>query len=318
MLRRGCGTAASSWSSTPAAGPRTPRAWPPRSPSRPSSPSPPPTPWCSWSTPRSARMDADEAVVQVLRRSQKPVVLAANKVDDQRTEAEAATMWNLGLGEPYAVSALHGRGSGDLLDAILDVAAGRPARDRRGGRRTAPGRDRRQAERRQVEPAEQAGRPAARGGRQRGRHHRRPGRRAGRGRRRDLPLHRHGRDPAPGEGGVRPRVLRQPAHPRGHRAGRGLRRGDRRQRAGHRAGPADPHLGGGGRPGPGDRLQQVGPDRRGAPPLPDPGDRAGPGAVRLGGPGQHLRHHRPPRRPAAAGDRRRRWTAGRRGSRPAS
>jgi GTP-binding protein len=63
--------------------------------------------------------DVDEAVVQVLRRSNKPVVLAANKVDDQRTEAEAATMWNLGLGEPYAVSALHGRGSGELLDAIL-------------------------------------------------------------------------------------------------------------------------------------------------------------------------------------------------------
>ncbi|HSU35163.1 MAG TPA: GTPase, partial [Propionibacteriaceae bacterium] len=65
--------------------------------------------------------DIDEAVVQVLRRSRKPVVLAANKVDDQRSEAEAATMWNLGLGEPYAVSALHGRGSGDLLDAILAV-----------------------------------------------------------------------------------------------------------------------------------------------------------------------------------------------------
>ena len=66
-------------------------------------------------------LDEDEAVVRVLRRSQKPVVLAANKVDDPRTEAEAAAMWNLGLGEPYAVSALHGRGSGDLLDAILDA-----------------------------------------------------------------------------------------------------------------------------------------------------------------------------------------------------
>jgi GTPase len=65
--------------------------------------------------------DVDEAVVQVLRRSNKPVILAANKVDDQRTEGEAAMMWNLGLGEPYAVSALHGRGSGDLLDAILDA-----------------------------------------------------------------------------------------------------------------------------------------------------------------------------------------------------
>lgn len=63
--------------------------------------------------------DIDEAVVKVLRRSGKPVVLAANKVDDQRTEGDAAALWQLGLGEPYAVSALHGRGSGDLLDAIL-------------------------------------------------------------------------------------------------------------------------------------------------------------------------------------------------------
>ncbi|HEX5907703.1 MAG TPA: ribosome biogenesis GTPase Der, partial [Propionibacteriaceae bacterium] len=63
--------------------------------------------------------DVDEAVVKVLRRSGKPVILAANKVDDQRTEAEAAAMWQLGLGEPFPVSALHGRGSGDLLDAIL-------------------------------------------------------------------------------------------------------------------------------------------------------------------------------------------------------
>lgn len=63
--------------------------------------------------------DVDEAVVGVLRRSRKPVVLAANKVDDARNEAEAATMWNLGLGEPHPVSALHGRGSGDLLDALM-------------------------------------------------------------------------------------------------------------------------------------------------------------------------------------------------------
>ena len=63
--------------------------------------------------------DADEAVVKILRRSGKPVVLAANKVDDARTEAEAYGLWNLGLGEPMPVSALHGRGSGDLLDAVL-------------------------------------------------------------------------------------------------------------------------------------------------------------------------------------------------------
>ena len=63
--------------------------------------------------------DADEAVVKILRKSGKPVVLAANKVDDQRAEAEAYGLWNLGLGEPYPVSALHGRGSGDMLDAVL-------------------------------------------------------------------------------------------------------------------------------------------------------------------------------------------------------
>jgi GTP-binding protein len=63
----------------------------------------------------------DEQVVRVLRRSGKPVVLAANKVDDQRQEADAASLWSLGLGEPHPVSALHGRGSGDLLDAALAV-----------------------------------------------------------------------------------------------------------------------------------------------------------------------------------------------------
>ncbi|MGV1008567.1 MAG: ribosome biogenesis GTPase Der [Dermatophilaceae bacterium] len=72
--------------------------------------------------------DADEAVVKLLRRCGKPVVLVANKVDDQRYEADAAALWNLGLGMPWPVSALHGRGSGDALDAVLaalpDVAAG--------------------------------------------------------------------------------------------------------------------------------------------------------------------------------------------------
>jgi len=61
----------------------------------------------------------DEAVVRLLRRAGKPVVLAANKVDDQRGELEATALWSLGLGEPYPVSGLHGRGSGDLLDACL-------------------------------------------------------------------------------------------------------------------------------------------------------------------------------------------------------
>jgi ribosome-associated GTPase EngA len=63
--------------------------------------------------------DVDEAVTAVLRRARKPVVLAANKVDDAKAEADAAALWSLGCGEPMMVSALHGRGSGDLLDAVL-------------------------------------------------------------------------------------------------------------------------------------------------------------------------------------------------------
>ncbi len=61
----------------------------------------------------------DEHVVKLLRRTKKPVVLVANKVDGPQGELEAAALWNLGLGEPYAVSALHGRGVGDLLDAAV-------------------------------------------------------------------------------------------------------------------------------------------------------------------------------------------------------
>ncbi|MDR0959596.1 MAG: ribosome biogenesis GTPase Der [Propionibacteriaceae bacterium] len=71
--------------------------------------------------------DDDEAVVKVLRRSGKPVILAVNKVDDQNGEMEAASYWSLGLGTPYPVSALHGRGSGDLLDVILDALPDAPS-----------------------------------------------------------------------------------------------------------------------------------------------------------------------------------------------
>jgi GTPase len=70
--------------------------------------------------------DADAAVAAVLRRSGKPIVLAANKVDDAKAEPEVAVLWSLGLGEPVPVSALHGRGSGDLLDLILDALPDAP------------------------------------------------------------------------------------------------------------------------------------------------------------------------------------------------
>lgn len=65
--------------------------------------------------------ETDAQVVKLLRRSGKPVVLAANKVDSSVQEADAYALWNLGLGEPYPVSALHGRGSGDVLDACMKI-----------------------------------------------------------------------------------------------------------------------------------------------------------------------------------------------------
>jgi GTP-binding protein len=65
--------------------------------------------------------DVDEAAVKMLRRSHKPVILVANKADNQALEMEAVSLWSLGLGEPHPISALHGRGSGDLLDDILSA-----------------------------------------------------------------------------------------------------------------------------------------------------------------------------------------------------
>ena len=61
----------------------------------------------------------DEHVVKLLRKTKKPVYLLANKVDDARQEPNIATLWSLGLGEPYPVSALHGRGVADLLDLVI-------------------------------------------------------------------------------------------------------------------------------------------------------------------------------------------------------
>ena len=64
-------------------------------------------------------LDEDEAAVRMLRRTHKPVVLVANKVDNPQVELETGALWSLGLGQPYPVSALHGRGAGELLDAVL-------------------------------------------------------------------------------------------------------------------------------------------------------------------------------------------------------
>jgi GTP-binding protein len=65
--------------------------------------------------------DDDEGVARLLRRSSVPVVLAANKVDDVGREPAAAELWSIGLGEPVPVSAVHGRGVGDLLDRIVSL-----------------------------------------------------------------------------------------------------------------------------------------------------------------------------------------------------
>ena len=64
---------------------------------------------------------SDERIVEMLRSKKKPIILAANKVDSPMQEADAAYLWSLGLGEPHPISALHGRGTGDLLDVVLDV-----------------------------------------------------------------------------------------------------------------------------------------------------------------------------------------------------
>ena len=175
--------------------------------------------------------DADEAVVKVLRRAKKPVVLAANKVDDERGEADAAALWSLGLGEPYVVSALHGRGSGDLLDAILEALPETPAErfeTQEGPRRVALlGRP--NVGKSSLLNRLRRGDPRARG--QRGRHHPRPGRLAGRGRRGDLAVCRHCRAAPPRQPRQRRRVLLEPADPLGPGRRRGRRRPAGRQRA---------------------------------------------------------------------------------------
>src|SRR6201992_1037376 len=74
--------------------------------------------------------DADDAGADVLGRSRVPVGVAANKVDNAATELTASALWSLGLGEPRPVSALHGRGSGDLLDAVLEALPETPPEPR--------------------------------------------------------------------------------------------------------------------------------------------------------------------------------------------
>jgi GTPase len=72
--------------------------------------------------------EEDAAVAARLRRGELPVLLVANKVDSAAVEAQVGDLWSLGLGEPVPVSGLHGRGSGDLLDAVVErLGTGRAA-----------------------------------------------------------------------------------------------------------------------------------------------------------------------------------------------
>lgn len=65
--------------------------------------------------------DEDARVAELLRRSPTPVVVVANKVDDTGREAAIWEFLGLGLGEPQPISALHGRGTGDLLEAMVEL-----------------------------------------------------------------------------------------------------------------------------------------------------------------------------------------------------
>ena len=63
----------------------------------------------------------DEHIVRMLRRTKKPVLLAANKVDSDKDLLSAAELWSLGMGEPHPISAMHGNGVADLLDEVLKI-----------------------------------------------------------------------------------------------------------------------------------------------------------------------------------------------------
>jgi GTP-binding protein len=73
---------------------------------------------------RAGVMPGDEEIAAILRRSRKPVLLLANKIDDPGQDSLALEFHRLGLGDPVPISALHGHGSGDLLDAIVTMLPG--------------------------------------------------------------------------------------------------------------------------------------------------------------------------------------------------
>jgi GTPase len=73
---------------------------------------------------RAGITPGDAEIAEILRRAHKPVVVVANKVDDPSRDPEALEFHALGIGEPVALSALHGYGTGDLLDRIVSALPG--------------------------------------------------------------------------------------------------------------------------------------------------------------------------------------------------
>jgi GTPase len=73
---------------------------------------------------RAGVTPGDEEIAAILRRARKPVLLVANKIDDPARDLDALEFHRLGLGDPIAVSSLHGHGTGDLLDEIVAALPG--------------------------------------------------------------------------------------------------------------------------------------------------------------------------------------------------
>jgi GTP-binding protein len=75
---------------------------------------------------REGLMAADEDVAEMLRAANKPVFLAVNKAESKTVQLNAVEFWNLGLAEPFPISAYHGDGVGDLLDALVQALPAYP------------------------------------------------------------------------------------------------------------------------------------------------------------------------------------------------
>ena len=95
---------------------------------------------------------ADESIAEFLRSRPCPTLLAVNKCESpEQGLAMAAEFWSLGLGEPHPISAIHGVGTGDLLDQVLTFL---PPKDQEGRGRADPDGNHRTTERRQIQSAQ--------------------------------------------------------------------------------------------------------------------------------------------------------------------